>query len=236
MIAKPNYTQVPNEILDNRLSKMSCAEIKVFLTICRKTIGWHKDTDAVSYTQLMESTGLARAAVATAIKELEKKELIKVDRFYKRTSLYTIWFDNQTTLQESGLITEPEKQESGLKSEHTKDIFVKETTDKENHFSTSAKDVFFKTWNECFLSENGFEYIWTSADWAQYARYKIDSIPQADIVPMIKAWFSVPVNEVKFYPREIKSFLPKLSKAKALTKSTKSSKDDFSKVSGWEGK
>jgi hypothetical protein len=53
---------------------------------------------------------------------------------------------------------------------------------------------------------------------------------------MIKAWFSVPVNEVKFYPREIKSFLPKLSKAKALTKSTKSSKDDFSKVSGWEGK
>jgi hypothetical protein len=63
VIPPPNYTQVPNYILDHLTEFTSQAELKVVLTVARQTFGWHKLRDTLSMSQLEERTGLARQSV-----------------------------------------------------------------------------------------------------------------------------------------------------------------------------
>ena len=65
----PTYTQVPNLLLDNHVQKMSKAELKIILATCRKTFGWQKGKDRISYTQFEKLTGLSRASVQEGIKQ-----------------------------------------------------------------------------------------------------------------------------------------------------------------------
>jgi hypothetical protein len=44
-----NYTQIPN-CLFNLLPYLTAAELKIILHIIRKTIGFHKETDRISYS------------------------------------------------------------------------------------------------------------------------------------------------------------------------------------------
>lgn len=66
---KPNYTQIPNILFDVHMPKMKEAELRVVLAIARATFGWHKQKDKLSLSQLMEKTGLKRAAVVRGIQE-----------------------------------------------------------------------------------------------------------------------------------------------------------------------
>ena len=43
-VEKPNYTQIPNAILDN-MASMTMPEAVVVLAICRQTFGWHKKSE-----------------------------------------------------------------------------------------------------------------------------------------------------------------------------------------------
>lgn len=63
----PNYTQIPNDMLDNDLPSMGKAECKVVLAIARKTFGWHKESDRISISQLEDLTGLSRQGVISGI-------------------------------------------------------------------------------------------------------------------------------------------------------------------------
>jgi len=74
--SRPNYTQVANIFMDKKMSNCSGAEVKVFLAISRKTIGWHKISEKISYSQLKEMTGLSVNAMKKAIAELLEKDLI----------------------------------------------------------------------------------------------------------------------------------------------------------------
>ena len=64
---EPNYTQVPNLLLDEHMKNMDKAELKIVLLACRKTFGWRKERDRISYTQFEKLTGLSRASVQTGI-------------------------------------------------------------------------------------------------------------------------------------------------------------------------
>lgn len=64
-----NYTQVSNEFI-SQMHKFDGAEVKVFLAITRKTIGWHKTSDRISYSQLELLTGLSVTSIKKAIKVL----------------------------------------------------------------------------------------------------------------------------------------------------------------------
>jgi len=66
---KPNYTQIPNALLDEHLPAMKEAELKVTLAIARKTFGWHKASDQLSLSQLMTLTGLSRHSVIDGIND-----------------------------------------------------------------------------------------------------------------------------------------------------------------------
>jgi phage replication O-like protein O len=76
MIDEPNYTQIPNVILDEMAKDMGEAELRVVLAICRKTFGWHKVRDKISLSQLEEMTGLSRPGVLNGIEACTRKGLV----------------------------------------------------------------------------------------------------------------------------------------------------------------
>ncbi len=76
----PSHTQFPNIIIDNFMLKMTGAQIKVILAIARKTIGWHKISDRISYSQLCKLTGLSTNALKAGIKGLIEMNLISQEK------------------------------------------------------------------------------------------------------------------------------------------------------------
>lgn len=79
-ISKLNHTQISNDFLDNYLHKISSKATKIFLVISRKTIGWHKESDRITLTQIIKISGMSKNTVRTGIKELLKKDIIIVDK------------------------------------------------------------------------------------------------------------------------------------------------------------
>jgi phage replication O-like protein O len=122
MLSKINHTQISNDFMDEFMSKLSGGAVKVFLAIARKTIGWHKDTDSISLSQLMKTTGLSRQGMINVIAELEKQDLIKVDRNDGQSNKFTINYGElvnsvDRTSQES----RPVEAVTSQKSRHTKE-------------------------------------------------------------------------------------------------------------------
>ena len=78
--ALPNYTQIPNVLFDDLLPHLSLGELRVLLYLLRRTLGFHKDRDAVAISQLRDGTGLNRSTVVAAVRGLEAKRLILAER------------------------------------------------------------------------------------------------------------------------------------------------------------
>ena len=84
----PNYTQIPDQVFDELLPILSGNEIKILMYICRRTFGFKKGTDNISLAQMVSGitakdgtkldggTGLSKASVARALKDLEDKDII----------------------------------------------------------------------------------------------------------------------------------------------------------------
>ncbi len=92
-VRRPDYTQFPDELLDDIMPYLSGAEWKVLSYIVRKTFGWKKQYDYISTSQLERGirnretgevvdrgTGLSRPTICKAIQLLEAKRLIIVIR------------------------------------------------------------------------------------------------------------------------------------------------------------
>ena len=75
------YTRIPNEVMEalSRI-KLTLYEIRILLYIMRKTFGWGKDEDAISYTQFEDATGISRRHIGRALISLEDKKIIKISR------------------------------------------------------------------------------------------------------------------------------------------------------------
>lgn len=88
----PNSTQIPNVILDYIMPRIPLAESMCLLYICRRTFGFHKDEDRISFTQFIDGiksrdgkvldngTGLVRQSVSMALKTLEYSGAIIIGR------------------------------------------------------------------------------------------------------------------------------------------------------------
>ncbi len=48
---RQGFTKIPESFMEYWVPKMDIDEVKVMLAIFRKTLGWHKDTDAISISQ-----------------------------------------------------------------------------------------------------------------------------------------------------------------------------------------
>ena len=70
-------TPIANELLDAIIrTHFSPTEHTLILVIIRKTYGWHKKTDRISYTQFEEATGINRRHIAPALQSLMKRRII----------------------------------------------------------------------------------------------------------------------------------------------------------------
>lgn len=75
----PNSFQLPNAFVDSMLDKVSGNACKIYLVIVRKTRGWHKESDRLSYSQLLKITGIGSySTIEKAIDELLSIGLINV--------------------------------------------------------------------------------------------------------------------------------------------------------------
>lgn len=75
-IKPPNYTQVPNCLLD-AMGEFTGVEFKVLMVICRQTFGWHRDSANMSITFLANQLGASRQSVISACSALEEKGVIQ---------------------------------------------------------------------------------------------------------------------------------------------------------------
>ncbi len=90
--SKPSYTQVPDEIFDELMPRLSEVELKVLLYVVRRTFGFKKDSDTISLKQMVEGirtrdgrqldsgTGLSRPGVTKGVKGLVAKGVLITGR------------------------------------------------------------------------------------------------------------------------------------------------------------
>ena len=142
----PNHTQTSNEFIDSHMKDLSGAATKIFIAICRKTIGWHKVTDKISYTQLKEMSGLSDKTVKEGIEQLEKASVIRAEREDGKTTIYEILFDT------SGESTEDHWK--NYRGTPIPTINVKETN-KRNGLNDPSYSKEFEEWWEIYLRKDG---------------------------------------------------------------------------------
>lgn len=87
-LAPPNYTQIPNRILDFQ-HRFKNPHLRVILCVCRETFGFHRKTANLSISQISKKTGLSRATACRAINSLCSFGYLS-RRQHKRSYLYFI--------------------------------------------------------------------------------------------------------------------------------------------------
>ena len=66
----PNFTQYPNEILDNWMPHLSGNQTKIMNVFVRQIYGYHKDFDKISVRQISFKTGIPISGVFRDLKIL----------------------------------------------------------------------------------------------------------------------------------------------------------------------
>lgn len=99
------YTEFHNYVLDCLMPQLSPNAWKCLCFIIRKTKGWHKDSDDLSFSQIKKGTGIkSDPTVSKALKELEQASCILVKRkpddqwasnTYRLNTALEITVDNQ---------------------------------------------------------------------------------------------------------------------------------------------
>ena len=140
MMQVPNHTQIPNAIIDEHMSILSHAQFKVLIAICRKTIGWHKQSDYISVSQIVDISGVSNKTVIKSIRELESMGFIITKKSQRSITHITINYDVTSVVSTptSELSTPPSVVSTpvaSVLSTHTKETF-KETIYKERLIPT----------------------------------------------------------------------------------------------------
>lgn len=139
-----HYTEFANIVLDEIMPKLKGGEWKILSFIIRKTKGWHKDWDQISFSQIKKGTGLKHnQTVGRAIATLADLGLVLVSdpdnvleaNSYSLNPDFTISITTRSSKSEprcrssksdlnSGSKSEPSR---SSKSDHTKERVFKET-------------------------------------------------------------------------------------------------------------
>lgn len=93
----PNSFQVPNALVDEIIATLNPNSLKCYLIVIRKTVGWQKEWDKISTTQLMELSGIKRKdTVYNCMKELEGLGLIESIKEQGKLTKYRLVLKNRT--------------------------------------------------------------------------------------------------------------------------------------------
>jgi phage replication O-like protein O len=94
------YTKIANKILEDiLLADLNKEELKLTLAIVRKTYGWNKKADKISYSQMAELTGIDRRHIGRGVKSLLYRDLIcraNVGRTKFGKPVYKYWINKKS--------------------------------------------------------------------------------------------------------------------------------------------
>lgn len=193
----PNSFQLPNAFVDEMLAKVSGNACKVYLLIVRKTRGWQKEKDFISYSQIQKATGISSATVSKVIDELVDIELIKVKTGDEKSANQYSLNDSFCTLKnkvgeqkatlENEVATLKNKVQPTLKTKDTENN-NKTTTNKTSISSTPRKkpktktvtlekpsDVSEQTWHDLLILRKAKKSPLTVSVW-NLAKKQIDEV------------------------------------------------------------
>ena len=94
-ISDNGFLKLDNSIIDYWMSRLNHSEFKTLLAIYRKTVGWNKQYDKISHSQIAALTGLTTRSVRTAIASLENLNLTLSTGSERSVKVYSI---NTSTL------------------------------------------------------------------------------------------------------------------------------------------
>jgi len=101
--AEDGHIDIANEIGEALCRiNLSAYESRVLWFIFRRTYGWHKKSDRISYTQMEQATGLKRRHIARTISRLEERKIIVVDRDATTPAEYSFQKDYDQWIDELG--------------------------------------------------------------------------------------------------------------------------------------
>lgn len=86
----PNFTPIPNTLLEKIVkSRHPGMGFRILLVIARKTYGWGKEQDKISYSQLERATGISHRSLVRTVKKLVSSGAL-VARIKKgKTNIYS---------------------------------------------------------------------------------------------------------------------------------------------------
>ena len=187
----PNFTPIPNMVLEKLMPSLSKAALKVLLAVARKTYGFQKNRDAISLSQLQKLTGLGRAGVVRGITELGS--LLKVtdgvithQGITRDCNQYEINIDIST----SELVSEWNWFQNGTSSKTIKRLVPKWNTQKKED-KRKEPSVFFLPIIEKIISRinelSGHAYRADTKSVCKYLRARLKSgATQADCLAVVE--------------------------------------------------
>lgn len=151
----PNSFQLPNAFVDEAMKKLSPTANLLYIVIVRKTRGWQKNKDAISFTQFEDITGLSRKTVIKAINELIEFGFVKeyAQKNAKAAKSYALNDGVFSTLVESPLVENLHRTSGKTppvtsgKTPHTKTT-IKTTNPKQGVYSEDF-EKFWETYPRC---------------------------------------------------------------------------------------
>ena len=138
----PNAFQIPNSVIDELLAKLTCAELKCYLFVVRKTKGWNKESDSISVSQFMEVTGLSNRSVITACESLVEMGLLERSGGERKLNTYSVKaFDfsetgEKSSSDETGEKTSPTGENFSQSGEKSSSDLVKKVHTQNNNKNT----------------------------------------------------------------------------------------------------
>lgn len=149
MYEKPNYTQIPNVLIDKYMRILKPSEFSVLIVIARKTLGWHKEKDIIAVSTISEITGLSENCVKSCLRSLFEDGHIKRDKIMSQSEhhflyQYALNIDNNIDNRDSnsdavgvkkcspwGSKNAPQTPKWGAKFDPSKEIVLNKVKEKE---------------------------------------------------------------------------------------------------------
>lgn len=98
----PNYTQVPNYIIDQWMGKLTHAEFKVIILILRYTAGYHRRQASISYNHFEEKCGVSKRWVRDCCLKFESLGWLKIEHGdEKNANRYEILMQSEEEIKKS---------------------------------------------------------------------------------------------------------------------------------------
>lgn len=147
MFKEGNFTMVPNAFFDIWMKELREVELRVLLTIMRKTFGYQKKSDKIAISQLQDTTGSAKCSVINATQSLKKTGLIKINKD-ARINEYVV--NKSILLNPPGMDMRPNVSENHTFDVQNSDTQKKEKKDEINYSRVDDISDIVEKWNLLF--------------------------------------------------------------------------------------